>query len=510
MHFTLPKWLRSRQIISFAVLSCGPICGSAMAVPVNDPIGDFNSTFTGPKNGDLDVTRSEATFDGAVFRLDATVNGAIGTTTTGVYVWGFNRGLGIADFAPIGAPNVKFDAVVIVNPGAGVVTVVDIAHGTTTTLPASVIKVSGNKISVEIPANLLSPQGFEQAKFLASLWPSSGNGALDTIADFSPSNATARLTLAFPTPEEASVQTEVVFDDASDRFARIQRRLDAQHEGGDGSRIGGFLDLGARFGARGLGNSLAGHHVSRITAAGIDYALNPSTAIGFGFAADRTHSDLASGGSLKTNVYSPEVYFSYRSSGFRFDGYAAYSIVKYRSRRLLAIGASLLPATAQPKGHAFSFGVSAGYDIGVGGLLFTPGIDLLTTRTHVGAYDEENEQDFGSALAGRNRTSARLGLGAAVKYIKTSEWGTAAFHGKARYVTELGDRRDAIAFAYTAEPDLTLSLVGPKTGVDYVAIELGADVTTHHGLRMGVSYTPRIDGGGFVDHTAVLQLSKEL
>ncbi|PCD02961.1 hypothetical protein COC42_00530 [Sphingomonas spermidinifaciens] len=495
----------ARHILSCALLIASSTSAPALAQAISDPAGDFIPSFTGPKNGDLDLIRVEATFDGAKFRLDAATAAPIGTTPTGLYVWGFNRGKGTAGFAAIGATGVLFDSVVIVNPRAGTVTVRDLISGTGTTVPASAIKISGNQISAEIPANLLSPQGLEQAKFLVNLWPRSANGGNETIPDFGPDNANTRLVLAFPTPAEASVQTEAVFDDASDRFARIKRRLDAQRRGGGGN-IGGFLDLGARFGTRGIGESLARDTVNRITAGGIDYALTRNAVVGLGFAANRTHADLASGGTLKANIYSPELYFGFRSGALHLDGYAAYSIVEYDSRRLLPIGADLLLATARPEGDALSFAGSIGYEVGAKSLTFTPGIDLLVTRAHVDGYAETNDQDFGAALADRRRTSARLGIGAAVRYAKLYGWGSVALHAKGRYITELADKRDGIAFAYTAQPDVLFDLQGPKTGIDHGLIEIGADVTSRTGLRAALSYAPRLDGHGFIDHAAVFTI----
>lgn len=497
---------RARRILSCALLVAATTSAPALAQAVADPTGDFLPSFTGPRNGDLDLTSIQATFDGASFRLDATAAAPIGTTPTGLYVWGFNRGKGTAGFAAIGATGVLFDSVVIVNPGAGTVTVRDLLNGTGTTLPANAIKVSGNRISVEIPASLLTPQGLEQAKFLVNLWPRSTNGGNETIPDFAPDNSDTRLLLAFPTPDEASVQTEALFDDASDRFARVQRRLAEQRLGSDHGRIGGFLDLGARFGTRGTGDSLARNPVNRVVAGGIDYALGSNAVIGIGFAADRMHADLPYGGKLSATIYSPELYLGYRTGAFHVDGYAGYSAVHFRSRRLLPIGTDLLAATASPDGHAYSFGGSLGYDLGKGPLVFTPGIDLLATRAHVDGYAEDNAQDFGAALAARDRTSARLGVGGELRYARSYGWGTAALHAKGRYVTELGDKRDAIVFAYTAQPDVSFDLAGPKSGVDYGVIELGADIATHGGLNAGISYAPRLDGHGFIDHAAMLRL----
>lgn len=140
----------ARRILSCALLLAGSASAPAFAQAVSDPTGDFIPSFTGPKNGDLDLTRVQATFDGAKFRLDATTAAPIGTTPTGLYVWGFNRGKGTAGFAAIGATGVLFDSVVIVNPRAGTVTVRDLVSGTGTTLPASAINISGNQISAEM------------------------------------------------------------------------------------------------------------------------------------------------------------------------------------------------------------------------------------------------------------------------------------------------------------------------------------------------------------------------
>lgn len=265
-------------------LACALLAGAALAAPAHaqstsDAVGDFLPTYTGPLNGDLDVTSIQATYDGATFRLDATTAAPIGTTASGIYVWGVERGKGTAGFAQIGATNVTFDMVVIVNPGAGTVTVRDIVNNVTTVLPASAITVSGNSISVEIPAHLLTPEGLKQAEFLVNLWPRNVAGGDETISDFAPDNSDAPLILAFPVPESASVQTEMVFDDANDRFDRIQRRLSDQRAGiGSYGAIGGFIDVGARFGDRGTGASLARNITNRVLAVGVDYGPVASAA----------------------------------------------------------------------------------------------------------------------------------------------------------------------------------------------------------------------------------------
>lgn len=332
-----------------------------------------------------------------------------------------------------------------------------------------------------------------------------------TVKSHAVTAATGRAIVSFPTPVSASVQTELVFDDANDRFDRIQRRLYDQRAGiGSYGGIGGFIDVGARFGNRGVGGSLARDTTNRVLSVGIDYAIGSHTVLGIAFAADKAEAALAYGGSLKADILSPEIYAGYSTGAFHAEGYASYSAVSYDSRRVLPIGGEALIAAASPDGHAFSYGASLGYDLGGKALTFTPLADILVTTVHVDAYSEANDYDFGSAVSARDRTSARLGLGAQIAYAREQKWGRFALHAKARYVTELADKYDVINFAYTARANEFRTLDGPVTGVDFGTVELGADIVTKGGLHLGVSYAPRFDGDGIIDHAALLSLGMRL
>src|SRR5262249_17708942 len=123
--------------------------------------------------------------------LTATVNGKIGTTPGGFYVWGFNRGAGAQGFPTI-APGVLFDRVVVVN------------NNGTTNVAGGSVSINGNTFTAEIPASALPSTGFLPSQFTWNLWPRSpaipGNG-LGNIADFAPDNSNALVS----TPEPASL-----------------------------------------------------------------------------------------------------------------------------------------------------------------------------------------------------------------------------------------------------------------------------------------------------------------
>ncbi len=110
------------SLARLAALAITLVAGSALpaaAAPVTDPADDFLASYVGPQNADLDVLAAQGDFLGSRFVFGATLNGAVGTTSGGVYVFGINRGQGTARFGAL-ATGVLFDSVVVVAPGSNV------------------------------------------------------------------------------------------------------------------------------------------------------------------------------------------------------------------------------------------------------------------------------------------------------------------------------------------------------------------------------------------------------
>lgn len=181
-----------------ALLAAVAVC-QAQAAPVSDPSGDFLSTFAGSTSSkDLDIVSVSATYDAATdtFLLSSTSAGAIGSTGTGLYVWGVNEGTGKAGFAANGLPGVLFDQVILLRPdGTGSVG--------STALPVGAVTVSGHTLTASISGSLLPSKGFAKEAYTWNLWPrdtafsSKGFGA---ISDFAPDNSNIGTTLAVPEP----------------------------------------------------------------------------------------------------------------------------------------------------------------------------------------------------------------------------------------------------------------------------------------------------------------------
>lgn len=155
---------------------------------ISDASNDFLPSFAGTPNADLDVRSAEVTYDGTDFVFRSTMAGAVGTTPGALYVWGVNRGMGTARFGAL-APGVLFDAVVIIQPGGNSrVVIFNTMPPTISNLAAGSVTVSGNEVTARVPVSLLPEQGFAFGDYTVNLWPRTGVGNDNQIADFAPDN----------------------------------------------------------------------------------------------------------------------------------------------------------------------------------------------------------------------------------------------------------------------------------------------------------------------------------
>lgn len=169
---------------------------------ITDTQGDFLATFGGSHaSTDLDVLAATVLYNAGTdtFTLKATLDGNVGSTATGLYVWGVNRGAGTAGFAnSLGLNGVRFDRVILLNPnGTGTVA----GAGA---LPAGSVIVSGHTITATVSGALLPSTGFtNKLDYTFNLWPrDTAFAGVSAISDFAPNNANFT---AAPVPEPASI-----------------------------------------------------------------------------------------------------------------------------------------------------------------------------------------------------------------------------------------------------------------------------------------------------------------
>lgn len=192
-----------RKSIAFAVAAAGLGIGTAHAA--TDPLGDFLATYTGAQSGDLDIGEVSARFDGSNFQLSATMDGAIGSSPGSLFVWGINRGAGIARLnllsTPALDPAVRWDSLAVLLPDGTLRVVTFPAAGAPTITPiAGGAVVSGNTISASVPFALLPSRGYDPSRYTFQLWSRlrvnpAADGFNSEIADFGP-----RVFAAIPEP----------------------------------------------------------------------------------------------------------------------------------------------------------------------------------------------------------------------------------------------------------------------------------------------------------------------
>jgi len=167
---------------------------------ITDTQGDFLTTFGGSHaSTDLDVLAATVLYNAGTdtFTLKATLDGNVGSTATGLYVWGVNRGAGTAGFATsLGLDGVRFDRVILLNPN-GTGTVAGPGGGA---LPAGSVVASGHTIIATVSGSLLPSTGFtNKLDYTFNLWPrDTAFAGVSAISDFAPNNANFTAT---PVPE---------------------------------------------------------------------------------------------------------------------------------------------------------------------------------------------------------------------------------------------------------------------------------------------------------------------
>lgn len=187
-----------------AALACAWSLGLANAGTV-DAAGDYLPTFGGSTAGDLDVLSASVVYNPSAqsFRLAGTMAANIGTTASGFYVYGVDRGAGTARFAANGISGVLFDMVVLINPdGSGRVN--DLVGGLAAfVFGAGTAQIVGDSFSLDLSEARLPTRGFAAADYTWNLWPrdsrAPGTGFAQ-ISDFAPNNSNFATTV----PEPAS------------------------------------------------------------------------------------------------------------------------------------------------------------------------------------------------------------------------------------------------------------------------------------------------------------------
>src|SRR5262249_38964451 len=151
------------------------------AVPavISDPVGDFLTGYTGPRDGGFDVVAHEVVYlqDEGRLVFYGRMDGPIAPTQAqgGLDIFGVDRGLGPPRFAgrrPFIAPNVLGASAAPINPdGTGLFNNV-VGGGVITPLSPGDITINGNEFTASVPLSVMLPGATRPPEqWTYNLWP---------------------------------------------------------------------------------------------------------------------------------------------------------------------------------------------------------------------------------------------------------------------------------------------------------------------------------------------------
>jgi hypothetical protein len=160
-------------------------------------VAHFYPIYTGPKWAELNAVKASAKLsaNGQTFTFTGTNKGRIDLAPA-VYVWGVDRNGNLPPGPFTDRPNIKFDALVIVNFNGSLTPtaqVFDLASGQTTNLPAGSATIHGRTVTVKVAASLLPSTGLAAAQYRFNYWPDFVSSGSEVVASFAPEFTTAQV-----------------------------------------------------------------------------------------------------------------------------------------------------------------------------------------------------------------------------------------------------------------------------------------------------------------------------
>jgi hypothetical protein len=150
----------------------------------------FYEDYVGPQLAQFDAVKATGTLQrNGSFKFLGVNQGAIDPNVRATYVFGVDRSGHLPTGPFPGRPDIQFDATVVIKivPGkATTVTVMDMANKMNTTVQDPALEISGKKIGVVIPGNLLPSTGLAPSHFRYAYWPEDGLAGSTHIASFAP------------------------------------------------------------------------------------------------------------------------------------------------------------------------------------------------------------------------------------------------------------------------------------------------------------------------------------
>ncbi|MCB2055285.1 MAG: autotransporter outer membrane beta-barrel domain-containing protein [Geminicoccaceae bacterium] len=286
-----------------------------------------------------------------------------------------------------------------------------------------------------------------------------------------------------------------------------------------GGRFGAFVSAGYRFGDKDDTSEVEGFDFDTGNlVAGIDYRITPSLIAGVAIGYSRFEADFDStidspgGQSLDNDSYSVSLYGTYYTEqGLFIDGVGRIGYGDYESDRHIFIpnpGGVDIDGDGNPDGDIdrkargdfdslfFDVGLTAGYDIPLGGATVTPRVAVSYARAEIDGFSEKGAGGLNLEFDDQTAESFTTTIGAQASMPLSFDFGVLTPSVNAAWVFELAGDDDGVEFRYAADP----------TGLS--AFELAPEDKDDNYGELGFSLALALpnDISAFVDYQTVVAL----
>jgi outer membrane autotransporter protein len=229
---------------------------------------------------------------------------------------------------------------------------------------------------------------------------------------------------------------------------------------------------------------------------GVDYRLNPSSAIGLAGSyftgevniADGTTDARGGAGSLYGTTEFGPVYF---------DAFVGGGFTGYDTRRNIGLNGFRATATGSPSGSFVAAAANAGYRFenrsNQGVMRWGPVADVRFNNVSIDAYAESGAGLLSTQIRGRDATSVQTGVGGEWAFdMSTPGGGTVTPHFRVTWQHEFADITETAIASFIAAPGAPFTLTSSRLGRDFAALSAGISGVVSPGVRLSVDYTGEV------------------
>ncbi|MBB5752874.1 IPT/TIG domain-containing protein [Prosthecomicrobium pneumaticum] len=301
---------------------------------------------------------------------------------------------------------------------------------------------------------------------------------------------------------DAGPQGLLAFDEAADPQASPADAAIARPAADRGPLAvwsGGFIDFSRRDGGIDLDSTAVG------VSGGVDYRFSPALVAGFGFGYGRDRSDVGDNGTeTLVDAYSGALYGSYKPiDGLFLDGLLGGSWIDLDSSRYVTVDGST--ADGSRSGTQLFGSLTAAYEFRDDAWLISPYARAGFSRAWLDGFSETGGGVYGLTYGDQTVDSLSGALGARLRYVFDTEWGSIAPEVRAEYSHDFADG-SRVGLGYSDLGGLPYAVETEADARDIATVGLALGIRFDPGWLLDLDYRTRLDGDGVAGGTGSARL----